>query len=49
MTQYAYEFTVRAVGHGDDEQEAWEDAWEYLIQKIQEGNYDEALNIGRVC
>jgi hypothetical protein len=36
----AYEFTVTAVGIGDCEEEAWDDVWEYLVEKIQKAHYD---------
>lgn len=35
----AYEFIVRGVGIGNTEEEAWEDVREWLIEKIQRGEY----------
>ena len=41
-----YEFTVYGVGDGETEEDAWEDAWQHLIQKVQNNEYDDARVIG---
>jgi len=40
-----FEFTVMAVGRGDDVAEAWDDARESLERKLADGNYDKAVDI----
>ena len=45
----AFEFTITVVGAGDNEQEAWEDAKQSALQKVEEDIYDSAEKIGDSC
>ena len=37
-----YAFSITVVGHGDDKNEAWEDARQSMEQKAADGDYDDA-------
>jgi hypothetical protein len=40
-----FEFTIKIVGQGTTEEEAWEDTKEFLLKKIEDAGYDEAKDI----
>lgn len=40
-----FEFTVKIVGTGTSEQEAWVDAQEFCLKKVSDNSYDEATDI----
>lgn len=40
-----FEFTIKIVGQGTTEEEAWADTKEFLLKKIEDAGYDEAKDI----